>query len=100
MPDPLRCVRQTPFRSFTLSRLIAASGEYLWLKRVPPFVIHPFVGGAINCCAVKAGAGVIATGAPGAIVGDGAVAASARPCDSAAISSSSAGVSSLADVSV
>src|ERR1700678_2399530 len=65
MPDPLRCVRQTPFRSLTLSRLMAVSGEYLWLKRVPPFVIQPSLGGTINCWAENAGAGLMAVGGAG-----------------------------------
>src|SRR3989442_14798180 len=46
VPEPRRRARQTPFSCATLVRLMAVSGEYRWLYRLPPLVGQLVVGGA------------------------------------------------------
>src|SRR5438876_424962 len=52
-PEPRRRARQTPLSCATLVRLMAASGEYRWLYRLPPLVGQLAVGGAVSRAAEK-----------------------------------------------
>src|SRR6186997_2226089 len=53
LPEPRRCVRQTPLSCATFVRLIDVSGEYRWLCRLPPLVGQPRVGSADKAAAEK-----------------------------------------------
>src|SRR5215510_11339529 len=48
VPEPPRRARHTPLSCVTLVRLIVLSGEYRWLKRLPPLVGQLVAGGAVN----------------------------------------------------
>jgi hypothetical protein len=58
-------VRHSARSDFTLSRLMSVSGEWRWLKTVPPLVIQLPAGGASNSRSENAGAGAMGLSATG-----------------------------------
>ena len=59
VPEPRRCVRQTPLSCATLSRFSAVLGDQRRLYQSPPFVAHASVCGATSATPLNAGAFLI-----------------------------------------
>src|SRR5690242_14252550 len=60
VPEPFSRVRHTPFSVPTFATLIAFSGEYRWLKRLPPLVGQLARGGVLSVRPAKSLAPVCA----------------------------------------